>query len=105
MPSVREFVIKSLQQFYQRLNISDYENKIESISVNGTPQTITGKNVNLSISSGSSLPSVSSSDNGKILQVVNGTWTAVTPTQVYSGTAAPNDANGSDGDLYVQTEE
>ncbi len=105
MPSVREFVIKSLQQFYQRLNISDYENKIESISVNGTPQTITGKNVNLSISSGSSLPSVSSSDNGKILQVVNGTWTAVTPTQVYSGTATPNNANGSDGDLYVQTEE
>lgn len=105
MASVREFVIKSLQQFYQRLNISDYENKIESISVNGTPQTITGKNVDLTISSGSSLPSVSSSDNGKILQVVNGTWTAVTPTQVYSGTATPNNANGSDGDLYVQTEE
>lgn len=105
MPSVREFVIRSLQQFYQRLNLGDYENTIESISVNGTPQTITGKNVDLTISSGSSLPSVTSEDNGKILMVSNGEWTSVTPTQVYSGTATPNNANGSDGDLYVQTEE
>lgn len=49
------------------------------------------------------LPTVSSSDNGKILQVVNGAWALVTPTSIYSGTSAPDNSTGNDGDLYLQT--
>ena len=49
------------------------------------------------------LPTVSSSDNGKILQVVNGVWALVTPTSIYSGTSAPDNSTGNDGDLYLQT--
>lgn len=57
------------------------------------------------ISSIRQLPAVSSSDNGKILKVINGVWTAVadtTPT-FYSGTSAPSSSLGSDGDIYLQT--
>ena len=64
-------------------------------------QTITGEgNVNIS-----GLPSVTSSDNGKILIVVNGEWQLIIPTTVYSGTELPNNLNGNNGDLYVQTNE
>lgn len=64
-------------------------------------QTITGEgNVNIS-----GLPSVTASDNGKILTVVNGEWQLITPTTVYNGTELPNNSNGNNGDLYVQTNE
>ena len=63
-------------------------------------QTITGEgNINIS-----GLPSVTASDNGKILMVVNGEWTLVSPSVIYSGNALPNDANGNNGDLYIQTD-
>lgn len=48
------------------------------------------------------LPTVSSSDNGKILMVVNGAWSLVTPTAIYSGTSAPDSNIGNNGDIYVQ---
>jgi len=47
------------------------------------------------------LPTVTASDNGKVLQVVNGTWSLVMPTAIYSGTSAPNSSIGNDGDLYL----
>lgn len=62
-------------------------------------QTITGTgNVTLN-----TLPSVSSSDNGKILQVVNGAWALVTPSSLYSGTETPSNSLGNNGDIYLQT--
>ena len=62
-------------------------------------QTITGTgNVTLN-----TLPSVSSSDNGKILQVVNGAWALVTPASLYSGTETPSNSLGNNGDIYLQT--
>ena len=62
-------------------------------------QTITGTgNVTLN-----TLPSVSSSDNGKILQVVNGVWTLVTSASLYSGTETPSNSLGNNGDIYLQT--
>lgn len=62
-------------------------------------QTITGTgNVTLA-----TLPTVSSSDNGKILQVVNGVWTLVTPASLYSGTETPSNSLGNNGDIYLQT--
>ena len=36
--------------------------------------------------------------------VVNGAWTLVSPSILYSGSGAPNNAQGNDGDIYVQTE-
>ena len=49
------------------------------------------------------LPSVTSSDNGKILMVVNGAWSLVTPTAIYSGSSTPSNSSGNNGDLYLQT--
>lgn len=49
------------------------------------------------------LPSVTSADNGKILQVVNGAWALVNPTSIYSGTSEPDSNTGNNGDLYLQT--
>lgn len=51
-----------------------------------------------------SLPVVNETLNGKILQVVNGVWTVVTPTAIYVGTTEPTNEIGADGDLYLQTD-
>lgn len=48
------------------------------------------------------LPTVSSTDNGKVLQVVNGAWSLVSPVTMYSGTGAPDNSQGNNGDLYMQ---
>ena len=49
------------------------------------------------------LPTVTSSDNGKILMVVNGAWSLVTPVSIYSGSDSPNNNIGNNGDIYIQT--
>ena len=51
------------------------------------------------------VPSVTSTDNLKVLQVVNGAWTATTPTIVYSGSGTPSSSLGNNGDIYLQTAE
>lgn len=61
-------------------------------------QTITGTG-NVTINT---LPNVSSSDNGKVLQVVNGVWTLVSPVTLYSGSGTPNNTQGNNGDIYLQ---
>ena len=61
--------------------------------------TITGTG-NISIQG---LPTVTSSDNGKVLMVVNGEWQLVSPVTLYSGSGAPNNAQGNNGDIYVQS--
>jgi len=62
-------------------------------------QTMTGSG-NVTIRE---IPACTSSDNGKILQVVNGSWTLVTPVSIYSGNGSPNNSQGTNGDLYIQT--
>lgn len=62
-------------------------------------QTITGTG-NVTIDT---LPTVTSSDNGKILQVVNGAWALVTPVSIYTGSGTPSNSTGNDGDLYLQS--
>ena len=54
-------------------------------------------------SSASALPSVTNNDNGKILMVVNGVWALVNPTTIYTGSNAPSNSQGNNGDLYLQT--
>lgn len=55
---------------------------------------------NISISG---LPSVTAADNGKILMVVNGAWALVSASTIYTGTGAPSDSDGNNGDIYLQT--
>ena len=48
-------------------------------------------------------PAVTSSDNDKILQVVNGSWSAVAAPVIYSGTVTPSSSLGKNGDIYIKT--
>ena len=66
-------------------------------TINGNTITGTG---NVTISG---MPAVTSSDNGKILMVVNGEWALINPAVLYSGSGTPNNAQGNNGDIYVQT--
>lgn len=59
--------------------------------------------VNTALNSLATLPTVTSSDNGKILRVVNGTWALVDPATIYSGSGTPQQSLGNDGDIYLQT--
>lgn len=51
------------------------------------------------------LPAVTSSDNLKVLQVIDGDWEVVTPLVVYSGESTPPENLGNNGDIYLQTAE
>ena len=73
---------------------------LSGITVNGTAATVSGSVAQLSVPV---LPTVSSSDNGKVMMVVNGAWAAVMPTTVYTGENTPPSSLGNDGDIYLQT--
>jgi len=51
----------------------------------------------------SGLPTVTSADNGKVLMVVDGAWQLVSPVSLYSGSSAPSNSQGNNGDIYVQS--
>ena len=80
----------------QYINLGDGEGNrpIDAVTVGGKtiPDNIGG------------LPTVTSSDNGKVLRVVNGQWVMVSPAIIYSGDGEPSDEHGNDGDLYIQAE-
>ena len=52
---------------------------------------------------GTTIPSVTSSDNGKVLGVVNGQVAWITPITIYTGSGAPSNSIGNNGDIYLQT--
>lgn len=76
------------------INLGNGDHPIDAVSVGG--KTIP--------ESASFLPSVTGSDNGKVLRVVNGHWTLVNPALIYSGEGLPSDNSGNNGDIYIQTE-
>ena len=78
----------------------DKTGTLTGVSFNGTAASISNGIASISANV---LPSVSASDNGKILQVSSGSWSLVTPISVYTSSSAPNNNNGIDGDLYIQT--
>lgn len=49
------------------------------------------------------VPSFTSSNNGQILSVVDGSLTWITPVTIYTGTSEPDNTTGQNGDLYLQT--
>lgn len=65
-----------------------------------TTNASSGKTINIP----NELPSYSSSDSGKILSVnSSGALVWITPSYVYSGSSAPSNSIGNNGDLYLQT--
>jgi len=80
---------------------------LTGVTINGSAATVSNGNASFNIElgggSGSGLPTVSASDNGKILQVVDGQWALVTPTVVYTGNGTPDNLLGNNGDIYLQT--
>ena len=77
------------------INLGDgIEHPIDAVTVNGKQLP----------ESASFLPSVSSTDNGKVLRVVNGQWVLVEPAIIYSGQGEPADNAGNNGDIFIQTE-
>lgn len=89
----------------QIFNASNYYTKtqIDNAGYITDIKTINGNSIegtgNLTING---LPSVTASDNGKILVVSNGEWTLTSPVTMYSGTGTPNNSQGNNGDLYLQ---
>ena len=75
------------------------EGTLTGVTFNGTSATVSNGIASISAST---LPTVASSDNGKIMQVVNGAWSLVTPVSVYTGNSAPNNSQGINGDIYIQ---
>ncbi len=65
-----------------------------------TTNASSGKSINITVNE---LPTVTTTDNGKILRVVNGAWATVTPVSVYTGSNAPNNSTGNNGDIYIQS--
>lgn len=72
-------------------------------TLSGTTQAHTATTIANGTSSQMHLPTVSASDNDKILQVKNGAWSLVTPVSIYTGSGTPSQSLGNDGDIYLQT--
>ena len=68
-----------------------------------TQLTHSGAQIDVGIERAMTVPAVSSSDNGKVMEVLNGVWAAVKPVAIYSGTSAPSSSLGNNGDIYIQT--
>ena len=49
------------------------------------------------------LPEVDSTDEGKVLRVVDEAWCASTSSTIYAGTADPSSSLGQNGDVYMQS--
>lgn len=78
-----------------------------TITINGTTAgTFTlnsSSSVTIDLGNVGGLPSVTSADNGKVLMVVDGAWTLVTLSSIYTGTNTPSSDQGNNGDIFVQT--
>lgn len=75
---------------------------LTGVTVNGTSATVTNGVAEISVAT-SGMPSVTSADNGKILQVMSGTWTLTNPISIYTGSESPNNSTGINGDIYLQS--
>lgn len=67
--------------------------------------THTGAQIDTAVDRAMTVPAVSASDNNKIMMVQSGAWAAKTITMqvYYSGSSAPSNSLGNNGDIYIQT--
>ena len=64
----------------------------------------TNASSNKTINIPNELPAYSASDSGKVLSVnSSGQLVWITPVTIYTGTTAPDNSQGIDGDIYLQT--
>jgi hypothetical protein len=109
-----------LSDLYNDVGYTTNEGTINGITMNGSSVGITGtvdlgsvvtsvKTINNQSITGTGnltineLPSVSTGDNGKTLIVVDGQWSLVSPSTLYSGSGTPSNSMGNNGDIYVQS--
>lgn len=88
--------------------IPTVNNATLTIQKNGTTVNTFTANASSNVTANISvreLPEVTSSDNNKILMVVNGAWAAQTVDiqSYYTGSSEPSNSIGNNGDLYLQT--
>lgn len=98
-----------------RSELSDFAD-INDVAITGVTQSgsgnavtaVTVSNKRLTVSKGDisggggGLPDVTSTDNGKILKVVNGVWTLVDSIVTYAGETNPPQTFGNNGDIFLQ---
>lgn len=85
--------------------IPTVNNATLTIQKNGTNVATFGANASSNVTANitvNELPTVTSSDNGKILLVQNGAWVLSSPINIWTGSDTPNNSLGNDGDLYFQ---
>jgi len=75
--------------------------KLSNYATTGTVNTHTGTTIPNRTSGQMHLPTVSASDNGKILMVKNGVWVLEEPSTITYSSSAPS--GGKDGDIWIQT--
>ena len=76
---------------------------VTGVTVNGNAATVSNGAASVSVTIPEGLPSVTSSDNGKVMRVSNGAWGMATPVVLRTGSGAPSASLGNVGDVYVQT--
>ena len=76
---------------------------VTGVTVNGNAANVSNGAATVNISIPEGLPSVSSSDNGKVMRVSSGSWGLATPVTLRTGSGAPSASLGNVGDVYVQT--
>lgn len=76
---------------------------VTGVTVNGNAATVSNGAASVSVTIPEGLPSVTSSDNGKVMRVSNGAWGMATPVVLRTGSGAPSASLGNVGDVYIQT--
>lgn len=81
-----------------------YNNRITGVTfTSGTANNATISSNRLNIT-GATVPTYSASDSGKVLSVnSSGQLVWITPVTIYTGTTAPDNSQGNNGDIYLQT--
>lgn len=68
-----------------------------------TGLTASGMQLTANLGEIDGLPVVTSSDNNKVLKVVEGDWAVVSAITVYTGSGEPSSDLGQDGDIYLNS--
>ena len=76
---------------------------VTGVTINGTAASVSNGAASMNISMPIGLPSVTSSDNGKVMRVSSGVWSLTMPVTLRTGSGAPSASLGNIGDVYIQT--